>query len=128
MYKLLIPLVAVLLGTATFLHAQVPVPAVIATPSTHPSMHGDAPELVCTNFAGTFVLGQSGANTQSNDLTLDTLFLCFGDSIFINHNADAILTGDPIPATAPGVGWAFYDCAPYIMGDSLKNIVTDSCI
>ncbi len=128
MYKLLIPLVAVLLGTATFLHAQVPVPAVIATPATHPSTHGDTPELVCNNFAGTFVLGQAGVNTQSNDLTLNTIFLCFGDSIFINHNGDAVLTGDPDPATPPGVGWAFYECAPYVMGDSLKNIVADTCI
>ena len=129
MYKLLIPLVAVLFGTATYLHAQVPVSISIAAPlKTHQAASGDAPELVCNNFAGTFVLGQTGVNTQSNDLTLDTLFLCFGDSIFVNHNGDAVLTGDPIPASTPGVGWAFYDCPPSVMGDSLKNIVADSCI
>ena len=129
MYKLLIPLVAVLLGTATLLHAQVPVPASTAiSVNTRPLTSSDAPEMVCNNFAGTFVLGQAGVNTQSNDLTLNTLFLCFGDSIFIDHNGDAILTGDPDPATPPGVGWAFYECAPTVTGDSLKNIVLDPCI
>ncbi len=128
MHKILIPLVAVLLGTATFLHAQVPVPVSIAPAKTHAPTSGDAPEFVCNNFAGTFVLGQTGVNTQSNDLTLGTIFLCFGDSIFINHNGDAILTGDPDPATPPGIGWAFYECAPYVTGDMLNNIAQDSCI
>ncbi|MEO6040055.1 MAG: cohesin domain-containing protein [Saprospiraceae bacterium] len=129
MHKLLIPLVAVLLGTATLLHAQVPVSASIAQPSNSGHVkQNDAPENACTNMAGTFVLGAAGVNTQSNDLTLDTLFLCFGDSIFINHNPDAILTGDPDPSTTPGVGWAFYDCTPSVTGDNLQMVALDPCV
>ena len=130
MYKLLIPLVAVLLGSATLLHAQVPVSAASAQPSNapHPTKLKDAPESACTNFAGTFVLGAAGTSTQSNDLSLDTLFLCFGDSIFINHNPDADLTGDPDPSSTPGVGWAFYNCTPTVTGDNLQLVSNDPCI
>ena len=38
-----------------------------------------APDVPCNNFAGTFTLGASGVNTQSNDLTLDTIWLCHND-------------------------------------------------
>jgi hypothetical protein len=79
------------------------------------------------NFAGTFQLGASGVNTQSNDLTLNTIFLCFGDSIFIDHNGDADLSGDPTPATPAGTGWAFYSCQPTVMGDNLQTVIGDPC-
>ena len=130
MYKLLIPLFVCLFGTTTILHAQVPknisVPTRV-TPAYQPS--GDSPEMMCNN-AGTFTLG--AFNGQSNDTNLagpqDTIFLCRNDQIQIDHNGDFDLSGDPQPATAPGIGWAFYTCAPSIMGDNLPTILTDPCI
>ena len=130
MYKLLIPLFICLLGTTTILHAQVPknisVPTRI-TP-THP-VAGATPEMMCNN-AGTFVLG--AFNGQSNDTNLagpqDTIFLCRNDQIQIDHNGDFDLSGDPQPATAPGIGWAFYTCAPTIMGNDLATVLSDPCI
>jgi len=83
--------------------------------------------MVCGS-AGTFTIGQKGFNTQSNDLALDTIYLCFGDSIFINHNNDSDLSGDPEPATQPGVAWPFYGCPPTIVGDNLQTVITDPCI
>ena len=129
MSKVLIPLVAVLLGTATMMYAQVPISASVSqSANAQPSLLKDAPEQACTNTAGTFVLGAAGVNTQSNDLTLDTIFLCFGDSIFINHNGDATFADDPVPATTPGVGYAFYDCVPSVSGMTLQNVIADPCI
>ncbi|MEI6409027.1 MAG: T9SS type A sorting domain-containing protein [Bacteroidota bacterium] len=78
------------------------------------------------NFAGTFSLGQFIG--QSNDISLDTIFLCLGDSIYINHNGDYDLSGDPNPATPPGIGWAFYNCPPSISGPDLNSILGDSCL
>lgn len=130
MYKLLIPLLICLFGTTTILHAQVPknisVPTHV-TPAYQPS--GNSPEMMCNN-AGTFQLGAFSG--QSNDTNLagpqDTIFLCRNDQIQINHNGDFDLSGDPQPATPPGIGWAFYTCAPSIMGDNLPTILTDPCI
>lgn len=130
MYKLLIPLLICLFGTATILHAQVPknisVPTRI-TPAYQPS--GSSPEMMCNN-AGTFQLG--AFNGQSNDTNLagpqDTIFLCRNDQIQIDHNGDFDLSGDPQPATPPGIGWAFYTCAPTVMGDNLATVLTDPCI
>ncbi|MEL7376329.1 MAG: hypothetical protein AAFN65_05180, partial [Bacteroidota bacterium] len=37
---------------------------------------------------------------ESNDAVPDTIYLCFGDSIFVNHNEISInLSGDPVPGT-----------------------------
>jgi hypothetical protein len=89
---------------------------------------GDAsPEFVCNN-AGTFVVGPAGTTSQTNDITPSRIFLCFGDSLLLNHNGDADLTGDPVLGTAAGIGWALYDCPPTIAGDNLQNILTDPCI
>ena len=130
MYKLLIPLLVCLFGTTTILHAQVPKNISVPTrviPVYHPT--GNNAEMMCNN-AGTFTLG--AFNGQSNDTNLtgpqDTIFLCRNDQIQIDHNGDFDLSGDPQPATAPGIGWAFYTCAPTIMGDNLATILTDPCI
>ncbi|MEI6409026.1 MAG: hypothetical protein WCR52_06570 [Bacteroidota bacterium] len=80
---------------------------------------------VC-NFAGTFSLGQFIG--QSNDISLDTIFLCAGDSIYIHHNSDYILSGDPVPSTPPWIGWAFYDCPPTVSGPDLNTILSDNCL
>lgn len=78
------------------------------------------------NFAGTFSLGQFIG--QSNDISLDTIFLCFGDSIYIHHNGDSDLSGDPVPSTPPWVGWVFYDCPPTVTGPDLNTILNDNCL
>ncbi|MBK8558247.1 MAG: hypothetical protein IPL65_22065 [Lewinellaceae bacterium] len=90
-----------------------------------PKFTPNSSEMVC-GFAGTFQLGAFAG--QSNDAMLDTIYLCFGDSIFIDHNGDSDLTGDPNPATPAGIGWAFYNCPPTIIGDNLQTVLTDPCL
>lgn len=127
MQRILILLLACLVMTTAHLYAQVPQNISVPAP-VKPDFSGKHnPDFLC-NFAGTFVLGAPGSQTQSNDLTLNQIFLCFGDSIFINHNPDAVLSGDPVPATPGGIGWAFYNCPPTIIGDNLQTVIADPCI
>lgn len=107
--------------SAWTLHAQVPQSIVIPKGTTF-NVPTSTPDVPCNNFAGTFVLGATGVNTQSNDLALDTIWLCRGDSIFIDHVGDFNLSGDPQPATAPGIGYAIYECPPTITGPTLQHI------
>ena len=113
-----------LLCTASSLYAQVPqqvsVNGIVKPTPPNPNQ----PESVC-NSAGTFVIGAAGSTSQSNDVVLPIIYLCLGDSVFVNHNGDSDLTGDAEPTTPPGVGWAIYRNAPTILGDNLQNIVTD---
>jgi len=108
---------------ASLLHAQVPENVSVIPSSVQ---NNPTPDFVCGNFAGTFQLGQFIG--QSNDISLDTLFFCFGDSIFIDHNGDFTLNGDPVPATQGGIGWAFYNCPPTISGDPLSTVITDCVV
>ncbi len=78
------------------------------------------------NDAGTLIPGP--ATAQSNDLTLDTLFLCWNDEILIDHNGDQRLDGDPDPSTAPGVGYAWYECLPSVDGPTLGAVAADPCL
>lgn len=119
MRKILIPLLACFLSTAATLHAQVPRLVKITSPLT--GKNNNQPESACDNNAGTFKLGTFKG--QSNDISLDTIYLCAKDSIFINHDGNAILTGDPVPSTPPGVVWAFYNCAPKLTGPELNDLV-----
>lgn len=86
--------------------------------------------LVCPpgqeNFAGTVSLGPFIG--QSNDVDLDTMYLCLGDQVQIVHNGDANLSGDPDGATPPGIGYAFYDCPPTLSGPDRPTIGTDPCL
>lgn len=120
MHKLLIPLLICL--TASFVHAQVPRiitvnPKVVT--DTHPP---DNPDAAC--FAGTFTLGQFIG--QSNDHDLDTIYLCLGDSILIDHNGDQMFM-DPDPLTPPGIGYAYYQCPPTATGDEMI-VKADPCL
>lgn len=72
------------------------------------------------NFAGT--ISQGVFVGQSSKHNLDTIILCSGDSILIEHNGDAVLSGDPVPSTAAGIFFPFYDCPPTISGDNLQAI------
>lgn len=124
MQKILIPLFACLLMSAQ-LFAQVPknisVPFPVK-PATNPQPNVEA---ICNN-AGTFTFGQFIG--QSNDPALPTIFLCLGDSIFVNHNGDFDLSGDPVPITPAGIGYAFYVCPPTVIGDDLQTVLTDPCL
>ncbi len=118
-------IILAVLGTASsFLHAQ--------TPRISAIKKGEYPEsiLACPpgqeNDAGTISLGPF--NGQSNDVDFDTMFLCFGDQILIDHDAGSEnLSGDPDPATTPGVGYAFYTCEPTVDGPDLTAITNDPC-
>ena len=78
------------------------------------------------NFAGTVSLG--AINAQSNDVDLDTMYLCLGDEVEIIHNGDAVLDGDPNQSTPAGIGYAFYDCLPTISGPDKVTIGADPCL
>lgn len=66
---------------------------------------------------------------QSNDITGDTLFLCMGDIVAIDHADDQDLSsGDPNPATPAGIGYVFYNCTPTVSGETTADIAGDPCI
>ena len=82
----------------------------------------------CTNFAGTYSMGPFYGQSNHHDIT-DTVFLCLGDTLHLMHNKDYDLSGDPQPATPPGVGSAFYQCPPTTPGTTTyMSVKTDSCI
>lgn len=78
------------------------------------------------HYAGTWRRGTFLG--RSNDIQNVTMYFCFGDQLQILGNNDADLSGDPIPATAPGVGYAFYSCLPTISGPDLASIISDPCV
>ncbi|MEK7254416.1 MAG: CRTAC1 family protein, partial [Bacteroidota bacterium] len=84
------------------------------------------PASCADQFAGT--ISFSNFIGQSNDISLDTIFLCFNDQIGIQHNGDANLTGDPNPLTTPGIAYSFFDCPPNVSGFNLTSIVADTCV
>ena len=120
MHKLLIPLLICL--TATILHAQVPNIITLSTNSISKPADPNAPDAACA--AGTFTVGQFLG--QSNDISLDTIFLCWGDSLFIDHNGDEMFM-DPDAATPPGIGYALYNCPPTATGDEI-TVLADPCL
>lgn len=58
---------------------------------------------------------------------LNPQFLCMGDTLFVS-NQNSNLTEDPVPATAAGIGYIFYDCAPSATGPALSSVKADACI
>jgi gliding motility-associated-like protein len=84
--------------------------------------------MACDNFAGTFRLGNS-APTNKSTATSDRkhIYLCKNDSVSIIHNGDYNLSGDPKPATLPGIGYIMYQLTPTgPTGPSLSNIQTNN--
>jgi gliding motility-associated-like protein len=77
-------------------------------------------------YAGTVT--RSNYTGSSNDRMGETIYMCYNDRITFTGNNDADLTGDPLPATTPGIGYAFYSCRPTIAGPTLNDILTDPCI
>ena len=59
----------------------------------------------------------------------DTIFLCAQDQFTVGiQNGTVDLSGDPNPATVPGVGYAFYRCDPTVAGPMLSDVVADPCV
>jgi len=90
----------------------------------------DGPE-ACTapQIAGTLNGITTYPTTRSNTVSLiDTTFLCANDSALVVHSGDFDLSGDPNPATPGEIGYAFYNCAPSIIGDELATVTTDGCL
>ncbi len=127
MLKRLFP-ITLLTFMATVAFAQNPRPIQVEkviTDSNQESILACPPGM--QNFAGTVDLGTFTGS--SNDINLNTMYLCFGDQVEIIHNGDFDLSGDPAPATPPGIGYAFYDCAPTVDGPDLITITTtDACL
>ncbi len=120
MHKLLILLFFCL--TATWLQAQVPKTITLNPAKSSAQPNPDAPDAAC--FAGTFTPGPIVG--QSNDNSLDTIYLCFGDSILIDHNGDQMFM-DPDPTTLPGISYVFYNCPPTGTGDPVA-VLSDPCL
>ena len=80
-------------------------------------------------FAGNVTLGEVVAQSEAVSLP-GPIFLCYEDRFTVlNSNAD--LTGDPIPGTPAGIGYAFYECDPApanITGNTLADIEADPCV
>lgn len=64
---------------------------------------------------------------ESNDVTPDTIYMCFNDVLEIAHQGGS-LVGDPNLGTQAGFGYAFYDCRPTVTGPDLATILTDACL
>jgi gliding motility-associated-like protein len=79
--------------------------------------------VICNDTAGTasVALGTTAASTNAS-------YLCFGDSMIVTHDGNAILTGDPDPNTASGLGYVMYTCAPTTAGNTVASIAADPCI
>ncbi|HAD12384.1 MAG TPA: hypothetical protein DCF33_08090 [Saprospirales bacterium] len=92
----------------------------VVVPVLQASKQSQAPLESCTNYAGTAT--DSTFIGMSNDHELNTVFLCFKDSLLIHHLGDAVLSGDPQPGTTPGVTYAFYRCPPTVTGPTLQDI------
>jgi hypothetical protein len=97
MLKRLFP-ITLLTFMATVAFAQNPRPIQVEKVVTDPNQESI---LACPpgmqNFAGTVSLGTFTGS--SNDINLNTMYLCLGDQVEIIHNGDFDLSGDPAPAT-----------------------------
>lgn len=128
MLKRLFP-ISLLTLMATVVFAQNPRPAGVVTTNS-----SNLPEsiLACApgagNEAGTISLGTFVGS--SNDVDFDTMYLCFNDQILIDHDAGTEdFSGDPIPGSPAGIGYAVYDCPPTaVFNGELAIIQTDPCI
>ncbi|MEL6942914.1 MAG: hypothetical protein AAFO82_09615, partial [Bacteroidota bacterium] len=75
--------------------------------------------------AGTIQAFEPQGDFQSNDVMRDTIFLCFGDQILINHAEDFNLGGDPNMSTEGGISYIFYNDRPTIDGPDLATVISD---
>ena len=78
----------------------------------------------CLNEAGT-IANFGPFSGQSNDLTPDTLYLCLGDSVFVNHAGNYNFQSDPNGNTPAGISYIFYTEPPTVAGTNLATVRTD---
>ncbi len=115
--------VLLLISIQSVVIAQVPSVAYVGRP-VPPTARVD-----CSNTTAGTVNGFSPIVAASNDLDLDTIFLCLGDSVFLDHAGDGDFTsGDPNPATQGGIGYAFYSCPPTVDASDLSGLTSDPCL
>ncbi len=104
---------------------------------TKPSLSA---KMVCTNDAGA-VQGYTNINATSSSFAglapgssrdfvdrADTIFLCADDEMrvdYVENSQD--LSGDPIPATQAGIGYAIYTCLPSVTGPFRNDLNDDPC-
>jgi gliding motility-associated-like protein len=99
--------------------AQIPMQVI----SEGSSFGAAASRAACDNDAGSSTQTLA-ANAQSND----KVYLCKDDILNIKHNGSFNLSGDPIPSTPAGIGYAWYTCKPTISGIAVTSIAADPCI
>jgi len=122
MYRLLIPFLACFFLTAPlFLRAQ--------TPNDIHYLPFDAKKLQNSSALSDAPCGNAGTTTfgqflgSSNDVGPSPIYLCFGDSLLVQHNMDADLSGDPDGTTTPGIAYGFFTCPPTSTGPTLQDII-----
>ena len=80
----------------------------------------------CNNDPGTINdISSFIGKSDRHDLS-DTIFLCWEDRFYIDHNDDYDVSSDPIPATPAGIGYGWYKSKPTVSGDNLGAIKTDN--
>ncbi len=109
---------ALFICIASITFGQTPVPLEVGKPSDNRSM-ACPPGVTPDAGTSTQTLFPSA---QSNN----TLFLCLGDSMAIDHFGGD-LSGDPDASSAPGFSYVFYNCPPTVTGPTAADILTDLC-
>ncbi len=119
-----------LVSFALQLQAQVPTAVPLGrAPSGKTAGESLVPLQECTGYDAGSARPLTGAfDGRSNDVTLDRIYLCLGDSLPIRHNGDQRLDGDPDPGTPAGVGYAFYSAAPSVDGPTKASIGSDPAL
>jgi gliding motility-associated-like protein len=98
--------------------AQIPMQVI----SESSSFMAGSSRAACDNDAGSSTQTLA-ASAQSND----KVYLCKNDILNIKHNGSFNLSGDPIPSTPAGIGYAWYTCKPTVSGIALTSIAADPC-
>ncbi len=80
----------------------------------------------CYNSAGTINNISSFIGKSNRHDLSDTIFLCWEDRFFIDHNDDYDVSSDPERATPAGIGYGWYKSKPTVSGDNLTAIKTDN--
>ncbi len=79
----------------------------------------------CNNDPGTINdISSFIGKSDRHDLS-DTIFLCWEDRFYIDHNDDYNVSSDPVPATPAGIGYGWYKSKPTVSGDNLGAIKSD---
>ncbi len=80
----------------------------------------------CNNDPGTINKISSFVGQSNRHELSDTIFLCWEDRFYLDHNDDYNVSSDPVPATPAGIGYGWYKSKPTVSGDNLIAIKTDN--